>query len=124
MKSIEILVVKHMYKVLIMGLILFQSFVVSGQSNDFVIEVVAGTVEVGDVNATSEITLSVENSNSTYTYSIFDKESYLGSTVIEYAENISAKSHTFSDLKAGNYYVCVVDEQNNSRCKTAIIEEE
>ncbi len=122
MKYIQALIRKNSLKVLVfLGLSIMVFTEANGQTNDFKIEIIvdkASSVTAKD----GEITINVLNNQSVFNYSIFDKAPREGGKVIEYAEKLSSTSYTFSNLPRGSYYVCVVDENNNSRCIKAEVE--
>jgi negative regulator of sigma E activity len=82
------------------------------------------TVEITDAssenNYEGSVTITVDGRSSRYTFMIYDKDPLKGGKEI-----LSSKSnniYTVSNLKPGNYSVCVKNKDKATRCKNISIE--
>jgi CRISPR/Cas system CSM-associated protein Csm4 (group 5 of RAMP superfamily) len=82
-------------------------------------------VEIKPVSSRSaedgNITIQVISNNSPYTFSLFDKEPWNGGTEILSSSNIYDNSYTFLNISRGKYFVCVIDNEDNTRCQKATV---
>lgn len=67
------------------------------------------------------ITIKVICNNSPYTFSLFNKEPWNGGKEILSSSNIYENTYTFLNISRGNYFVCVIDSEDNTRCQKVTV---
>lgn len=80
---------------------------------DFSVEIVKEDISPEKI----EIKVTVESTDATFTYLLFDQDPSQGAEAVQYASEIAKTQYSFEITTSGNYHVCVVDSQDNSRCK-------
>lgn len=82
------------------------------------------TVEITDAssenNNEGSIIITVDGGSSRYTFMIYDKDPLKGGKEISASK--SDNIHSVSNLKPGNYSVCVQNRDKATRCKNISIE--
>ena len=79
------------------------------------------SIDIVDASSYGEsdgsIRIDIESGQADFNYLLFNNDPKDGSEAIAYTEKVSEYTYTFTALKAGIYFVCVVDAQDNSRCQ-------
>lgn len=88
----------------------------SAQTNHLEIKVEAVDKAFAE-NPGDALTVVVQGDYPAYTIMLFKKEPWKGAEAIEMIKNSMESSHTFKNLKAGVYHVCVLDAKENMVCK-------
>jgi predicted phage tail protein len=66
------------------------------------------------------IQIEVHSSGSNFTYMLYDKEPWNGGKKLD-ADTESGETYSFMDLKSGNYYVCVQNKDEVTKCANVSI---
>jgi hypothetical protein len=89
------------------------------------LEVSLSVVAESDVNtADAKIQVSVDGEKPPFVYQLFDKAPWEGGKELSVSEKTSEGQYIFQHLKNDNYFVCVTDGENNSRCEYVAIKNE
>jgi hypothetical protein len=92
---------------------------VVGQDDDFKV-----TISTTDVSSKSgqdgSIQIQVDKADSQYQYMLFNGEPWDGGKLLEKKESME-QTLIFSSLKPGNYYLCVRNSSDVTRCQNIII---
>lgn len=81
------------------------------------------TIEVIDANPQADdgaIIINVDSGGSGFTYMIYDKEPWKGGEKL-LPDIESGTSYSYTELKIGNYYVCVQNRDEVAKCKNVTI---
>lgn len=106
-----------MKKIIIASFVLFLGILgAKAQNSDFNLQIET-TSPSGISNNDGNISITVEGNSPTYTYILYDKVPWSGGIELQKAENLKTSQHTFTNLKAGDYLVCVSDANNFLRCE-------
>jgi hypothetical protein len=88
---------------------------------EITIAVVAeSAVDVGD----AKIQIAVDGDKPPFVYQLFDKAPWEGGKELSASNKTSESQYIFLNLKNDNYFVCVTDSENNSKCEYIAIKNE
>ena len=93
-------------------LFLFPITTFSGDLN-FITSIIKPTCKRCDDGA---IIVKIDGIKGYYNYFLFTKEPWKNGKELQRIENIRADSVIFSNLKAGNYYIAVIDSSKSATC--------
>lgn len=116
MKIISDLKAKNYFKVLISTMFLFV-FYVEASSQQPVLEVKTEVENASGKKAMDgSILVKCITPSSDFLYFLYDEKPLANAEIIQKSERTAEAQYKFYDLKAGVYFVCVYDQDNNSAC--------
>lgn len=82
------------------------------------LEISLSAVAESNVNgADAVIMIKVDGERPPFIYQLFDKAPWEGGKELAASKKITDSQYNFTNLKNGNYFVCVTDVENNSKCE-------
>jgi hypothetical protein len=116
MKIISDLKGKHYFTVLISTMFLFV-FYVEASSQQVVLGVKTEVENASGRKAMDGgILVKCITPSSDYLYLLYDEKPLANAEIIQKSERTAEAQYKFEGLKAGTYFVCVYDRDNNSAC--------
>lgn len=111
--------VKHVILLLTAFLLTGLNFKAQAQNSDIIlnIEIVDASSPGADDAA---IIVEVQSGGSDFSYMLYNKEPWKGGKKLV-SDVKSGNTHTFTDLKSGNYYVCVQNKEEATKCTNVTI---
>lgn len=71
--------------------------------------------------ADGAITVLLKSNAMNCTYKLYDKEPWLGGEQLMTSDETNQSEHTFSNLKIGDYLVCVIDDKDFTSCQKTTV---
>ena len=111
--------VKRILFLLVLILLAGKSYNVQAQDTNITL-----SIEVTDASSRQSedgaIQIEVQGSGSNFTYMLYDKEPWKNGKKLK-PDTRSGESYTFTDLESGNYFVCVQNKDEVSKCTNVSI---